>query len=388
MVIRLAVLFVLLAGGVRAESLRLLTSHSDPVVGEMVAVTIRGEYTRRIALENMIFPDSKDYDWMQLARDSWRDERVDGRMVKVLERRIALFPRREGPVTIGPVTHRLTLVSASGGREVLDVQADPVTIQAAPFPAITAPLAARVLTVEDHLSASPGNLRDGETLVRTVTLRADDTLAHLLPARPAIRQPWLITFTAPEVRETKPTPSGPETTVIWEWHLRPKTGEPGVLPPITIPWFDTVSREMRTAEIPAIPFGYASFSANRSGVDGPPMSLVHGLIAAFAAGLLTGLLVVFSALTRRKGRDIIQVVKRLSPFDPTRRALRRSVRQTDLFVLRSAAQDYLSRRQALGLKVPEGATTELDRAIYAKSSGSQSFDPERFLRDLLDRRRR
>ncbi len=386
MVIRLALLLILIAGGAHAESLRLLMPEVHPVVGEMIPITIRGEYSRRITLETLTFPDSGDYDWMQLARDSWRDERVDGRSVKVLERRIALFPRHAGSLTVGPLIHRLTVVGQSGGREALDVRADLLTIQVAPFPAKSPPLSASAFTVEDVLSTSPGKLRDGETLIRRVTLRADDTLPHLLPPRPTIRAPWLISFTAPEVRKVKPTPNGPETTVIWEWHLRPKTGEPGVLPPIEIPWFDTEARQMRTAEIPAIPFGYASFTANRTGTDRLPPHQVAMACGLLAAGLLTGLVLAFAGLSRRKGVRVLTVLKRYSPFDPTRKALKAAAENKDPLALRAAVERYLARRRALGLPELDGVTRNLDREIFAERSAPSGFDPDRFRRELLRRK--
>lgn len=385
MVIRLALLLLLFTCNAHAESLRLQVPDVHPVVGEMIPIVIRGEYSRRITLETLTFPDSGAYDWMQLARDSWREERVAGRTVKVLERRIALFPRQAGPLTIGPVVHHLTVVGKSGGRETLDVQADPVTIQVAPFPAKSQPLSASALTVEDELSTTPGKLRDGETLIRRVTLRAYDTLPHLLPPRPVIRQPWLISFTAPEVREVKPTPNGPETTVIWEWHLRPKTGEPGVLPPIEIPWFDTVTRRMRKAEIPAIPFGYASFTANQSGSDRLPAAQIATAYGLLAAGLLTGLVLALAGLSRHKGVQVLKVLKRFSPFDPTRRALKVAAANKDLFALRAAAEHYLARRRALGLPEQPEATWDLDREIFAERPESSTFDPDRFRRELLRR---
>ncbi|MBD1547595.1 BatD family protein [Roseibium aggregatum] len=387
MVIRIALLLLLMCGFARAETLRLVVPDVHPVVGEMVPVIVRGEYTRRIALETLTFPDSDAYDWMQLAKDQWRDERVDGRAVKVFERRIALFPRRAGQLTIGPLTHRLTVAAAGGGREVLDVQAEPLTIQVTPFPAQGSPLAASFLEVEDDLSTQPGKLRDGETLVRRVTLRAGGTLPHLLPARPVIRQPWLISFTAPEVRKMKPTPYGPETTVVWEWHLRPKTGEPGVLPAIEIPWFDTSTRQMGEAEIPAIPFGYASFAGNRAGVDRLPPAQTTAAFGMLGAGLLTGLLFGFAGASRRRGTALLQILKRWSPIDPTRRELRTAARGQDLMALRSAAERYLARRRALDLPEPEDATVELDKVLYAKPSDPASFDSDRFRRALLSRKR-
>ncbi|SHN05272.1 BatD family protein [Roseibium suaedae] len=388
MVTRILLLLILLTSGAQAESLRFILPDTHPVTGEMIRFTIRGEYRERIALETLTFPDSDAYDWVQLARDSWTDERVDGLMAKVFERHIALFPRHAGPLRIGPVVHRLTVVAGKGGREVREVRAEPVTIQVAPFPASSVPLASSALTVVDELSSDPGTLRDGETLIRRVVLRADDTLPHLVPPRPEIRAPWLISFTAPEVRKMKPTPAGPETTVVWEWHLRPKTGEPAVLPPVSIPWFDTVSREMKTAEIPAIPFGYASFSKNRTGSDQLASSQVLIAIGVLLTGLLTGLAAAFWASGLRLGQNLIQRLRRLLPFDPTRSPMRIAARQRDLMALRSAVEGHLNRKRTLGLPVADGSTRDLDQAIYAKPSSASAFEPDSFLRGLLSRNRK
>jgi hypothetical protein len=386
---RLAILLLLLvaaAADARAETLRLLVPEMTPVVGEMIPLTVRGEYTSRIALETLTFPDSDAYDWMQLARDDWREERVDGRTVLVLERRIALFPRKPGPVTIGPLTHHLTVFADGGGRAQLDVLAEALTVEVAPFPADGVPLAASALTLEDSLSATPGALRDGENLIRRVTLTADGTLPHFLPPRPTLRAPWLISFSAPEVREMKPTSQGPVTTVVWEWHLRPKTGEPAVLPPIDIPWFDTVSRQMQTAEIPAIPFGYASFSADRSGTERLPGAQVATAFAVFAAGLLAGLVLTLAGASPHRKSRVLKLLKRRSPLDPTHRALKTAARTENLTALRAAAERYLARRRDLGLPVPDAVTADLDRALYSED-GAQPFSAERFRRELVRRAR-
>ena len=368
-------LLLLIAGDAYGDGLRLLLPDgARPVVGEMIPVTLRGEYTSRIALETLTFPGSEDYDWLQLARDQWRDEEIGGRTVRVFERRLAVFPRHAGTLVIGPVTHHLTVVDEKNLRAPLDVAAPPVTFAIAPYPGEGAPLSARQLTIEDALSAAPGALRDGETLVRRVTLTAEGTLPHRLPPRPVLRAPWLISFAAPEQRDMRPTPTGPVTTLVWEWHLRPTTGEPGVLPPVPIPWFDTASRTMRTAEIPALPFGYASFHDNRSGSGrlsaGPAGAGVAGLVA----GALTGLGLCLTGLAPRRRVHLLRVIKRLSPLDPTLWRLKRAARSGDLFALRRAGEAYLRRRRDLGLPVSGCETSELDAAIYGRQPSEGDVD--------------
>lgn len=388
--VKWAGLFLLLiAGDAYGDSLRLLLPEGvHPVVGEMLPVTLRGEYTSRIALETLAFPDSENYDWMQLARDQWRDEEIAGRTVRVFERHLAVFPRHAETLVIGPVTHNLTVVDEKNLRASRNVTAAPVTLAVAPYPGSGTPLSARNLTIEDDLSAAPGALRDGETLVRRVRLKVDGALPHMLPPRPVLRAPWLISFAAPEQREMLPTPAGPMTTLVWEWHLRPKTGEPGVLPPVSIPWFDTVTRAMRTAEIPALPFGYASFHDNRSGTGRLPTSEAAMGVITVVLGILTGLGLCICGLAPRRRADLRRALQRLSPFDPTRRRLKRVVRSGDLFALRRAAEAYLRRRRELGLPVSGCETAALDAAIYGRHAGEGEYDRQAGANALFPGKRR
>ncbi|MBP2150933.1 BatD family protein [Xanthobacter flavus] len=372
-----------LAGGARAENLRLVIPEMRPVAGEMIPVTVRGEYERQITLEKLSFPDSPDYDWMQLARDQWRTEQVEGRAVRVFERRIAVFPRHAGPLVIGPVTHRLTVVGTDAPREELPVTAEPVTLAVAPFPAEGWMLAARGLTVTDALSTEPGKLGDGETLVRRVTIEAVGAPSHLVPPRPVMRAPWLISFAAPEARTQRLTPDGPVTTVTWEWHLRPSTGDPAVLPAIAIPWFDTGARQMRTAEIPAIPFGYASIYAGLGGTGHLPPGQIRVAALAVAGGLMTGFALVLAGFGTRRRGDLLRALGRLSPVDPTRIAVHRAVQSGEPIALRHAVDRHLRRWRALGLPVNGQETARLDARLYGPGGDAVPFDAKAEAKAIL-----
>ncbi len=369
-----AVLLLLTAVAAAADSLRLILPDMQPVAGEMVPVTLRGEYTSTIALETLRFPDAPGYDWVQLARDQWRDEQVEGRRVRVFERRLALFPRQAGTLTIGPVVHHLTVVGPDNRRRTVAVTAPAVSLSVAAFPGEGLPLSARNLILDDQLSSPPGSLRDGETLVRRVTLTAAGTLPHLLPPRPVLRENWLISFAAPERREMQLTPEGPVTTVVWEWHLRPKTGEPGVLPSVPVAWFDTAARQMRSTEIPAIPFGYASFNGNRRGAQALPAGQARLALATVAAGTLAGAGVALSGLSRRRRAEALNRLRRLWPFDPARRAMTRALRRGDLIAARRAAERHVQRRRTLGLPPTGRETAMLDQALYGPPSAMPSGD--------------
>ncbi|MDP5306616.1 hypothetical protein [Paracoccus spongiarum] len=383
LVLILAALLSLPAGPAPAQEARLmiLHDHGNPVVSEMVRLRIRGEYDLTVSLEDMQFPNSPDYDWMQIARDDWHKERVNGRLRQVFERQVALFPRRVGPLQVGPVSHRLTYVTPDDGRAEIEVVAPPVTLNVKAFPGGYTPLAASRLTLTDELSAQPGSLKKDEILTRRVTVEALGALAHSLPPRPDLRQPWMISFTVPETRETVLTAQGPVARVVWEWQMRPQTGEPAILPGTGFPWFDTDSRQIEVAPLRPIPFGFAGFGSNFG--DAGAAGARNGLIAAvaLAAGVLAGM----TLLARHRGMlpptRLRGLWRRLRP-SPHRAALRAAAARGDLGALRRAAEAHL---RWLGL--PVTGLQALDRQIYAESPPA-GFDARHWLRGFLRDARR
>lgn len=381
MVMRALVLFLLLALPARADSLRLILPEMRPVVGEMIPLTIRGEYTGQITLEKMVFPDSAAYDWLQTARDRWADERVDGKLYRVFERRIAVFPRQPGTLTIGPVTHRLTRAEGMA-RTAHDLVAPAATLTVTPYPGAGQPLASGHVTVTDEFSADPARLGPAETFTRRITLTADGSMAHLLPPRPPIREPWLISFAAPERRETRLTAQGPVAVAVWEWSLRPRTGEVGSLTPIRIPWFNTQIREMRGATTLPVEIGIAGFGDNIGGI-----AVSSRRLALYQAGLaLAGLALGLGAALAGRAPAWAHLrarARRLRP-NPRARALRAAARTGELTGLRAAAEAWGAAETRLGRNPDPAPLRGLDEALFSPRPAGD-FDRDAFLRRLTAR---
>lgn len=365
-------------GGAR---LMILHDRSRPVVSEMVKLTLRGEYDLTVALENLRFPDSEHYDWMQIAQDRWFRERIGGRMIQVFERDIALFPRRDGEIAVGPVVHELTHIPRPGGRVALQVASAPASLNVAPFPHSSQPLTAKALVLTDELSAQPGQLGPDEVLTRRVTIEALGTLAHHLPERPDLQQPWLISFTQPELRETTPTPEGPVSRVVWEWQLRPRTGEPGVLPAFAFPWFDTDTRQIETAAMRPLPFGLAGFGSNVS--SGAADAVKQTGLAALIA--VAGFALTLSILLWGRLPAVPPAIRRLRP-NPHSAALGRAAAQGDLLALRSAAERHAMWSGRIDAE-QDRLLSLLDRAIF-DTEADHHFHPNDWLVEFLRRRRR
>ncbi|MCZ0960442.1 hypothetical protein [Paracoccus benzoatiresistens] len=376
MVIRALLIWLWLAGAALAQGdtrLMVLHDHGNPVVSEMVELTIRGEYDLTVSLEEMEFPSSADYDWIQIARDDWHKERVQGRLLQIFERKVALFPRREGAVTVGPISHRLTHVQDDGQRAETVVTAAPITLGVRPFPADAPPLSARQLTLTDELSTDPGKLKKDEILTRRVTVEALGTLAHQLPARPDLSEPWLISFTQPERRENLLTEQGPVARVVWEWQLRPKTGEPAILHAEAFPWFDTDSRQIEVAPLKPIPFGFAGFGSNFGASEQVAWRNWPLAAGALGAGMAVSLALMLRGQGLLPGAAMRRRMRRLWP-GPHARAMRRAADAGDLAALRAAVDLHLRWR---GQPAP-ALLADLDRQLYAPAPPA-GFDAPRWL---------
>jgi len=332
-----------------------------PVVGQMIPVILRGRYDRHIANEKLVLPPSDTFDWIQTRADEWFEERIDGRNWMILQRHLAIWPRHDGVLQFGPAEHQLTIITRAGQRAQASVKAEPLIVSVAPHPdpAMNGwKFAARAVELEDNLSGDPARLPDGEAVTRRVTLRALGALPEHLPPRPLISEPWLITFAAPVHREMRRTPEGPVSEVVWEWQFRPEHGEPGVLEPITIPWFDTQAHKMSSVEIPSITIGYASYYTGQSVKGRFSASLKWGLLGAALAGVIAGgLLAAWRFGKLEPGAALAQRLRRLD----LRRwfALWQARRGGDLLAERRLAEE-------LSLSVTRRET--LDRQIYGRKS--------------------
>lgn len=362
----------------REMRLQILHPHGNPVVGEMIPLTIRAEYDATVNLSELIFPDSTGYDWMQLDVDDWHRERIKGRQWQIFQRRLAVFPREAGPLSIGPLTHDMTITGADGRQSKIRVTAPAIAIEVKPFPGGFPPLSAHRLTLTDELSTDPGKLQDGEVLIRRVTLRAEGALPHQLPPRPDIREPWLKSFTSPEQRSVAPTPEGPVSTVVWEWSLQPVTGEPAVLKAFAFPWLDTETRQVEIAAMKPIPFGFASFAANIADARQEGRMTLRAL-GLLCLGLVAGLVALFWGQGLRPPAVIRRAILRWQP-SPHVRAMRRAAGEGRLMDLRRAAGAHLRLRGHDPRAAP--AVRALERQIYS-TDPAPDFSLSDFVRAVI-----
>ncbi|QDL94088.1 protein BatD (plasmid) [Paroceanicella profunda] len=353
------------------------TPDAAPRVGQMMLATLRGTYRLDIAHEDLKLRRMADLDWMRLGQDTWHEELVDGRSARVMERRIAFFPQRAGTITLLPVAHELRYVGRDGVRRTGIVRSPAVSFEVRPAPAGAEAgwLPARAVELSDHWSRDASRLTDGDSVERRVVLRVLGATPQMLPEQPPMRAPWLITFTPPETRDMQLTPAGPVTTVVWTWTLRPITGEPGVLPEVVIPWFDTGEDVAKTVRIPPGAIGYAGFTGNatdrwRSGFGGGAAP-----VALWLAGALAALCV--SARGRSLAGGGLGKWQAMRARARARRALRRCARAGDIGGARLAAASLLAARSEAER---HRLLAPLDRVLFGGETAPPAPDLSRLCR--------
>ena len=273
-----------------------LPNGTQPYAREMVLLRLRGVYRTQILLEEMRQPPLVNFSWTQLGRDHWGRTRLpDGQMALEFERTIAVFPQHTGTFTIDPFIHRLT-INDNGERKQIDVRSEPVPFPVAAWTGATGGpdaaepwwLPARDVSITDSWDPDPETLNKGDTARRIVTLEAQGMLAEGLPPRPVMRTRGIITFAGPVKRETIITPSGPVARATYQWDIKKGVSEVIPLDAIKIPWFDTLTRTQREAEIPARQIGGGLADREEDLKAAAPASwpvLAAASLAAFGLGL-------------------------------------------------------------------------------------------------------
>jgi hypothetical protein len=359
--------------------------NADPFSREMVLLHIRGVYRQPILLEEVIQPSLANFSWTQLGRDAWSKTRLpDGQVAVAFDRVVAIFPHHPGDFTIEPFIHRLT-VNDGGKRHVVDVPSAPVTLPVATWtkpvggPDAKEPwwLPAKDVTITDSWSPDPETVKIGETTRRIVTLEAQGMVAEGLPPRPVMRTRGILTFAGPVTRETIITPTGPVARATYQWDVRPAIAEIIPLDAISIPWFDTVSRTLREAEIPARQIGGGLPDREDEAkplVPASPVLVVGAALLAFGLGVaLLGFGMGGAPRPRLDAR--------------TRRALRRAAAARDGRAFRAALAPILQGETDLARAWRDqpaiaAGLNALDRSLYAPGT-AETETP-----DLMDLARR
>ena len=330
------------------------TAHT-PFTREMVLITIRGIYRRHITREQLVQPDFDGFSWTQLGDDTWRDARIDGKLVRTFERHMAIFADRPGTLTIGAFTHKLTLTDESDDWFGHDITSAPVNVEIAPAPAVDDawfPVAG--LRIADNWSNAPDQLAAGEGVLRIVRVEALGVTPEMIPPMPELRSPSAMIFPHPEKRFVELSPKGPVAHAYWRWTIRPSNDRSTIVEPLRFAYFDTVGRVAREVTISAQRVAYGTVVPEGNPVaDLVAPARLPGWPMALAGAVLT-IGGVFAGL---RGHRVVGFagLRRVWLFDPLARGLWHAAR---------AGQGAEMRRRAAAMLRRDGATETRSAVLH------------------------
>ena len=225
-----------------------------PYVGEMIMLRMRSFIRAHVVLDDVRQPPMINFDVQQMGRDKPIQAMVDGFSVDGIERDLAIYPDQAGRLNIPPFVRHVTIIDVDSRRVEIDFASKPVFVDVQNHTAINPAgawwLPAKSLTITETWSPEPDEIDQGALTRRTIVVEAAGLNADRLPPPPDMRAPGIITFRGPVQRETILSEDGPTARATYVWDLRPATGAPARMPAVTLPWFDTGERRMRTAALP------------------------------------------------------------------------------------------------------------------------------------------
>jgi hypothetical protein len=294
---------------------------------------------------------------------------LDGRPVKNMRRRMAIFPNEAGELEIAPFHHHLTLLDEDNKWFEHTVSSNPITLTVDPeaqsadwwFPV-------RRLVVADNWSNAPDQLQQGAGVLRVVRISALGASPDMIPPMPELKSPSALIFAHPEKRLVDLTPHGPEAIAYWRWTVTPTNGHAAILEPIEFSYFDTFERKSKrvvisaqrgafgdAAPLPPAPGGQAEIAAVR----------LHPGWLVTVAGVAFGLSVLMATRGRHLSTDHMRA---WALGQRRRRQLRRAARRSDIATLRRTA--HLLDAMYAPSEARETLLAELDETVFAPNKSS------------------
>jgi len=249
----------------------------QPYVQQKVVYTVRALFGVPLsAAPSLSEPEVANAIVQRLGEEKRYETQRNGQPYQVLERRYAILPQYSGELTIvAPVLNarvqepgqrgnslrdRFFGRDPFGGLGGLSAQTRPVhlrgealTLAVQPQPAGTPTpwLPAESLAVNETWSANPPVFRVGEPVTRTIAITAQGLAGEQLPELDLAGIPGMKVYPDKSHAETRPDQDTLVSQKVLSAALVPSQAGDLTLPEIRIDWWDTASKQMQVAHLPA-----------------------------------------------------------------------------------------------------------------------------------------
>lgn len=247
--------------------LQVKASPEQPFVQSQVIYTVRVYRRVEITQASLGEPELTDAVVEKLSQDSEFNTVVNGVSYLVTERKYAIFPQKSGVMTIKPITLTADVVVDSGGgrggfggffgspiTQTKRVLSEEIKLNVKPVPASfkgKAWLAADQLNLTEEWSGDNQQMKVGEPLTRTLTLKGEGTAIGQLPELNSVKTDAnLKAYPDQPVLNEQKLPSGIVSSRQEKIAIIPAKPGKHTLPAIEIPWFNTKIQQMEIAKLP------------------------------------------------------------------------------------------------------------------------------------------
>ncbi|HEY9119113.1 MAG TPA: BatD family protein, partial [Marinobacter sp.] len=240
----------------RASFIELAADKDEVYVQEQLVLTIKLFFTGNLIRGELSEPEHPHAIIEPLGKQSEYTRYRDGVRYRVVERRYAIFPQREGQLSLQPIRFEGQARNNDGQLKFLR---DSATLFDVPVKGVPAKfsgdtwLPARNLELDESGLPQNQTLTAGQNLTRTLTLQADGLPSETLPPFPEKMPEGVRAYPEKPERTTTSGSEGLASRLTQTTALVPVQPGQLVLPEIRIPWWDTESDTERVAVLPARP---------------------------------------------------------------------------------------------------------------------------------------
>lgn len=263
--------------------------HSRVYVQQQILLTVR--IFQAVELDDMnITEPSFDHASLRKVSQTRYQRQIDATTYRVHELVYAIFPQQAGELTIPELvfsarqpTGRRSMFDLNPGIPVRDLTPQlSVTVEP---PADTAYpwLPASQVELREQWRGDPQQLREGESVTRSVTLWVDGQPAAHLPELELIEPDGLRLYADQPQRSDTDSPDGVQGSLVQSAALVPTRAGEVTLPALRVHWWNTGRNRMEVAELPARTLEVAA----SSGMQQPTLPILDAPAAAASSDAIT-----------------------------------------------------------------------------------------------------
>lgn len=357
---------------------------STPFVQAQVLYTLRVFTRVEIARGELQEPELADAVVEKLGDDNTYSKQVNGVDYSVTERHYAIFPQKSGNASIKPVelkaevlannSYNINSFFNSQMTKTKRVHSQAITLNVQPVPStFTSPhwLPAQDVQIKQQWSGDVAQMKVGEPLTRTLTLVVKGATNGQLPElNNAISHGALKAYSDQPVLQEQKSPDGLLSVREEKIALIPSEAGEYSLPSIAIPWFNTETKRLEIASLPAVKLSASGAATTNLPTPTAPPAVVQpapahespnkpvistaainsstptaeawlwpGLCAFFALGWLATL--IYFLITRKPKNTVVVTddIKSL-PLQKLIKALKQACNSNDMYLAKAILLDW------------------------------------------------